>query len=56
MLLFTSFLMLLLYLLFAFVLYFACLYIVKNDENKDVQILDTIRQSHYISNNISAFF
>ena len=32
-------LMLLLYLLFACLLYFTCLYIVRNDENKDVQSL-----------------
>ena len=29
--------LLLLYLLFACLLYFTCLYIVRNDENKDVQ-------------------
>ena len=34
---FTPPLMLLLYLLFACLLYFTCLYIVRNDENKDVQ-------------------
>ena len=34
---YTPLLMLLLYLLFPCLLYFTCLYIVRNDENKDVQ-------------------
>ena len=37
MFLFKPFLMLLLYLLFVFVFYFTCLYIARNDGNKDVQ-------------------